>query len=185
MLSYYGDKGFSLFKSCIHKIKSSCKKDHPILFRLLYDVTKLEFFCSTKDRTPKLNESFVAYEFICPGCNDNYVGKTERTLHERCVEHACNDKDSIVFNHLDECIGVQHMFEIVKLIPSLLTNNIIDDEFNLRSSHVNLSQMNTRIIDGHKNWNVLLFKEKIKIKEIKPTLNTGLKVAKELQLYEI
>ena len=45
--------------------------------------------------------------------------------------------------------------------------------------------MNTRIIDGHKNWNVLLFKEKIKIKEIKPTLNTGLKVAKELQLYEI
>ena len=185
MLSYYGDKAFSLFKRCIHKIKSSCKKDHPILFRLLHDVTKLEFFCSTKDRTPKLNESFVAYEFICPGCNDNYVGKTERTLHERCVEHAWNDKDSIVFNHLNECIGVQHMFEIVKLIPSLLTNNIINDEFNLRSSHVNLSQMKTRIIDGHKNWNVLLFKEKIKIKEIKPTLNTGLKVAKELQLYEI
>ena len=90
-----------------------------------------------------------------------------------------------MFNHLNECIGVQHMFEIVKLIPSLLTNNIINDEFNLRSSHVNLSQMKTRIIDGHKNWNVLLFKEKIKIKEIKPTLNTGLKVAKELQLYEI
>ena len=185
MLSYYGDKAFSLFKRCIHKIKSSCKKDHPILFRLLYDVTKLEFFCSTKDRTPKLNESFVAYEFICPGCNDNYVGKTGRTLHERCVEQVWNDKDSIVFNHLNECIGVQHMFEIVKLIPSLLTNNIINDEFNLRSSHVNLSQMNTRIIDGHKNWNVLLFKGKIKIKEINPTLNTGLKVAKELQLYEI
>ena len=38
---YYGDKGFSLFKSCIHKIKSNCKKDHPIVFRLLYDVTNL------------------------------------------------------------------------------------------------------------------------------------------------
>ena len=44
--------------------------------------------------------------------------------------------------------------------------------------------MNTRIIDRHKNWSVLLFKA-IKIKEIKPTLNTGLKVAKELQLFEI
>ena len=43
--------------------------------------------------------------------------------------------------------------------------------------------MNTRIIDCHKNWNVLLFKEAIKIKEIKPTLNTGLKASKELQLF--
>ena len=37
---YYGDKGFSLFKSCVCRIKSNCKKDHPIVFRLLYDVTK-------------------------------------------------------------------------------------------------------------------------------------------------
>ena len=70
-----------------------------------------------------------------------------------------------------------------KLTPSLLTNNIIDNEFDLRSSHVNLVQMNTRIIDHHKNCNVLLFKEAIKIKETKPTLNTGLKASKELQLF--
>ena len=62
---YYGDKGFSLFKSCIHKIKSYYKKDQPIAFRLLYDVTKLEFFCNTKDRTTKLNQSFAVYEFTC------------------------------------------------------------------------------------------------------------------------
>ena len=62
--------------------------------------------------TPKINESFAVYEFICPGCNANYVGKTERTLHERCAEHSWDDKDSVVFNHLNECIGVQHMFEI-------------------------------------------------------------------------
>ena len=74
------------------------------------------------------------------------VFKTERTLYERCVEHAWNDKDSVVFNHLNECIGVQHMFEIGKLTPSLLTNNIIDDEFDLRSSRVNLVQMNARNI---------------------------------------
>ena len=118
---YYGDKGFSLFKSCIRKIKSNCKKDQPVTFRLLYDVTKLEFFCNTKDRTPKLNQSFVVYEFTCPGCNANYVGKTERTLHERCDEHAWSDKDSAVFNHLNECNGVQHMFDIGKLAPSLFT----------------------------------------------------------------
>ena len=170
-------------KSCVRKIKSNCKKYHPIVFRLLYDVTKLEFFCNTKDRTPKLSESFVVFEFICPGCNANYVGKIERTLDERCAERAWDDKDNVVFHHLNENIGVQHMFEIGKLTPSLLINNIIDDEFDLRSSRVNLVQMNTRIIDRHKNWNVLLFKEAIKIKEIKPTLNTGLKASKELQLF--
>ena len=159
------------------------QKRYPIVFRLLYDVTKLEFFCNTKNRTPKLNESFVVYEFICPGCIANYVGKTERTLHERCAEHAWDDKDSVVFNHLNECIGVQHLLEIGKLAPSLLTNNIIDDEFDLRSSHINLVQMSTQIIDCHKNWNVLLFKEVIKIKEIKPTLNNSLKVSKKLQLF--
>ena len=70
------------------------------------------------------------------------------------------------------------MFELGKLTPSLLTNNIIDDDFDHRSCHVTLVQMNTRIIDRHKNWNVFLFKEAIKIKEIKPTLNTGLKTFK-------
>ena len=77
------------------------------------------------------------------------------------------------------------MFEIGKLTPSLLTNNIINDEFDLRSSRVNLVQMNTRIIDRHKNWNFLVFKEAIKIKEIKPTLNTGLKASRELQLLDL
>ena len=64
------------------------------------------------------------------------------------------------------------MFETGKVTTSLLTNNIIDAEFDLKSSHVNLVQINTRIIDRHKNWNVYLFKETIKIKEIKPTLST-------------
>ena len=48
---------------------------------------------------------------------------------------------------------------------------------------ITLVQMNIRVIDRHKNWNVLLFKEAIKIKEIKPTLNTGLEASKELQLF--
>ena len=75
------------------------------------------------------------------------------------------------------------MFEIGKLTPSLLTNNTIDYEFHLRSTRINLVQMNTQLIDRHKTWNVLLFKEAIKVKEIKLTLNTGLKASKELQLF--
>ena len=43
--------------------------------------------------------------------------------------------------------------------------------------------MNTRIIDHHKNWNILFLKETMKIKEKKPISNTGLKTFKELQLF--
>ena len=79
------------------------------------------------------------------------LGKTERTLHERRDEHAFNDKDSAVFNHLNASNGVQYMFDIGKLAPSLFTNNLIDYELDLRSTRINLVQMNTQIIDRHKN----------------------------------
>ena len=99
---YYGGKGCLLIKFCIRKIKSNCKKERSITFRVLYDVPKIDFFCSTKDKTSTLNQSFVVYEFVCPGCSANYVGKTERTFFERNVEHASSDKDSVVNIHLNE-----------------------------------------------------------------------------------
>ena len=48
--------------------------------------TKTLFFTNTKDKTLSLSQSSVVYMFTCPGCSCNYIGKTERTLHERtCV----------------------------------------------------------------------------------------------------
>ena len=41
---YYGDKGLQLLKSCIRKIKVNCKNDQPVVFKILYDVCKVEFF---------------------------------------------------------------------------------------------------------------------------------------------
>ena len=71
----------------------------------------MEFFCNTKDRTPIINQSFFVYEFTCPGCGANYVGKTKRMLYEQCVEHAWSDQNSIVKNHLDQCVEVQHLLK--------------------------------------------------------------------------
>ena len=55
------------------------------------------------------------------------------------------------------------MFNIAKLTPSLFSDSIADE-----AQDPNLVQMNTRIIDRHKNWNILLFEEAIKMKETKP-----------------
>ena len=87
-LPYSGDKSVQLTNSCITKINRHCKKDISIKFKLLYDTTKLEFFCNNKDKTSLFNKSYVMYHFNCPGCCASYVGKTARTLHERCIEHA-------------------------------------------------------------------------------------------------
>ena len=57
------------------------------------------------------------------------------------------------------------------------------DKFDLRTTRINLVQDSTEIIDRRKNWNILLFKEALKIKELKPTFNSGLKESKELQLF--
>ena len=43
----------------------------------------------------------------------------------------------------------------------------------------------TEIIDIHKNWNILLFKEALKIKGLNPTLNSELIVSKKLQFFWI
>ena len=75
------------------------------------------------------------------------------------------------------------MFNIAKLSPSLFSNSTVDYVHDPRTSRINLVQINTRVIDRHKNSNIFLFKEVIKIKEKKPILNTGLKVFKELQLH--
>ena len=126
-VSYYGDRGCSLIKSCSRKIKSNCKKEQPINFRVLYEVTKIDFFCSIKDKTPTLNQSYVVYEFVCPRCSANYAEKTEGTLSERNVGHVWNDKGSVVNIHLNEFNGVQHMFNIAKLTPSVFSDSIVDE----------------------------------------------------------
>ena len=95
------------------------------------------------------------YEFLCPGCSTNCIGKTERTLFQRNVEHALNDKKSVVNIHFNEYNGVDHMFNITKLTLSLFSDTIVDEVQVLRKSRINLVQINT-IIDLN-NWNIVLF----------------------------
>ena len=95
---------------------------------------------------------------VCPGYSTNYDGKSERTLFEGNVEHAWSEKGSIVNIHLNEWNRVQHMFNFVKLTLSLFSDSIVDDGQDPITFHINLLQMNTRAIDHHKNWDILLFK---------------------------
>ena len=156
----------------------------------------MEFFCNTKERTPIINQSFVVYEFKCPGCGANYGGKTERTLYERCVvEHAWSDQNSVVKNHFDQCVEVKFLLNINSLGLALFLNDSNIGNADNRNSRINLviditedvKELSSNILDStniifsYKKFNILLFKEALKINERKPTLNTRLKVSKKFQ----
>ena len=184
-MPYFGDKGVSLIKASINKIRANCIKNRKIVLKILYDVAKTEVFCNNKDKTSFLCQSNVVYKFVCPGCNSSYVGKTERTLSARTAEHAWSSNDSAIKFHLDSCDAFNDILCIHNMSPSLFSDTWFSDagSDNHRALRIELVQNNTTIIDRHNNWNILLFKEALKIKELKPCLNSGLKASKELQLF--
>ena len=97
---------------------------------------KLSFIATPKIKQLFLSNSFVVYDFSCPRCGANYIGKTERTLHEKTVKHVWTFKNSAVYKHLGDCTGVQHLFDITPLYSSLFTSSAptqIRNKFDLKS----------------------------------------------------
>ena len=139
-------------------------------------------FCNTKNRTPIINQSFIVYEFTCPCCKANYVRKTERTLYDVLNTHGVI-KTVLSENHVNQCVEVQYLINNTSLGPALFSDANNTGSTDNRNSCINLVIDNTKIIDRYKNFNILLFKEAIRINETNPTLNTGVKASKELQLF--
>ena len=65
-----------------------------------------------------------------------------------------------------------------------INNNSVEREkFDMEIFSVNVVKENTCSIDKARQWEILIFKEGLKIKEKCPTLNSGLKASKELKLF--
>ena len=79
---------------------------------------------------------------------------------------------------------VQYLLNITSLGPELFSNDNIIGSAHNGNSRINLVIDNTKIIDHYNNFNVLLFKEAMKINERKLTLNTNLEASKEMQLFK-
>ena len=159
-LPYLGQKGEGIVTRCIKKLKRCMIVDNNVHFRISYQSTKLSFYTNMKDKLPLMANSFVVYEFRCPYCSSNYVGKTERTLQERATEHAFEDKQSVVRNHLMTCTQLDYVKNLFAIDLDHKSNiTIIPNEFNL-----SLVNDNIRIIDRAKRWDELLVKEALAIK---------------------
>ena len=96
-----------MVKLCINKLYKSYKREINAKFVTHYKATKISFFTNTKDKTPSLSQSSVVYRFTYPGCSCSYIGKMERTLHERTEEYAYPSKksneQSAIYQHMATC----------------------------------------------------------------------------------
>ena len=177
-LKFSANTADRIVKNSIKKLYKCFNQEVTIKFVLHCQTTKLYYFTNTKDKTPFLSQSSVVYKFVCPRCKSCYVGKTDRTLHERTKEHAYakgnKNEQSAVYEHLPSCFHYSHIADLLKIY----TNNFNSNQFN-----VSQIRHNAIIIDRGNNWNVLLFKEALMIKKHRPSLNYGLKASKELHLF--
>ena len=85
-------------------------------------------------------------------------------------------------NNLDQCVKMHYLLNITSLGPALFSNDSNIGNGDNRNLHINLVIDNTNAIDRYKNINICFLKEALKINERKPTLKTGLKTTKKLQL---
>ena len=173
-LPYQGINGEKIVKKMKRKLRHCLKKDLNVSINVYYSTTKISYYTSTKDHIPKLSNSGVVYEYVCPGCLATYIGETQATLFKRTLQHSHEQKDSAIYKHLLNCNGYKHITSLFK---------IEYEEFDEVSFKINSVRENTKIINRSRDWVELCFKEAIAIKTRNPNLNNGLKATKSLQLF--
>ena len=118
----------------------------------------------------------LIYKFTCPYCQAQYVGKTERNLITHCAEHTTipvsseNPNKSTTFLHLSTCSEFVYIACKVKdsEVDKWLQKFVLD---------------NMEMLACNDNWRELCFLESYFIKQLKPSLNGGLKAAKDLSVF--
>ena len=88
-------------KSCIYKLYGCFNPK--IIFR---NNRRIKSFFPYKDRLNRSLRSKVVYKASCWDCNDFYIGKTKRRLHDRKTEHfkalTSNSHSSAIADHMTQ-----------------------------------------------------------------------------------
>jgi hypothetical protein len=186
-LPYIGSTGENLVKTFKKKFKSLLNPKKKVKINTFFKTTQLSNFTSTKDKVTTLMKSNVVYEVSCPGCGENYIGKTERILEQRATEHASTDKESPMRNHLQHCQHFLHLYGMISISDHLFTDSRSidnDEECISRQTFAKQAlQCSIKVLDSDSNWNRLLYKEALCIERKDPSLNRGLKASRQLKLF--
>lgn len=178
-IPYIGPKGDKLVQTLKTKLRRQCLQKIKFNVRVVYTTTKIEAFCSEKDKIPESLKCNVAYKVRCPGCGETYIGKTDCCFGKRMDEHATKP-DQPMNVHLTNCTDFHDLL-------NMMTMPTIDDELivlpNLKEQIKIAVDDNSEVIKMIRDKYVLAYLESFMIKKHKPLLNNGIKAAKELVLF--
>ena len=142
-LPYVGEFSGIAKNRIIKLYKWFCKPEKQI--RLVFSISKIRDYFSTKDPIPECFRSFVIYEFKCANSGIRYVGRTHKHFDTRIKEHF-GSKSSSIFKHLNDSNN--------KMCKSKTTK---ENSF--------------KILDNAKTDYELALKEGLYINWLKPSLN--------------
>ena len=126
-----------------------------------------------------LQKSNVIYCLTCPGCNEKYIGKTDRNFLTRLHEQGSRD-DQPLYQHLTKCEDYNGIVNLIKLPDTNSTTVAVDKkEYMLQAVLIHL-----RLVDSWRNWSQLLFFEAFYIKTLAPKRTDGLRGSHELLLFK-
>ena len=149
-----------------------------VKFKVTHDTKKVSFFVGTKDKVPLSQKHSIVYKITCPGCGEQYVGKTDCCVIIRMTQHGTKS-DQPMYQHFLNCTHFQEMYHLLNICTSsdITTTNASSDFM------VNSITQNYEIIGMNRNWSQLLFLESLMIKRHRPVINDGLKFTRELELF--
>ena len=139
----------------------------------------MAMICLAKDKIKTTQKANIFYDIQCRACKEHYLGKSDQFFVTRLDEHGSRH-DQPMFQYLVNC--QQFLEELSILNLSISDNNLPEVELN--SNIMNAMHDNSKILDYNNNWSQLCFLEDFYIKTLKPKINAGLKVSKELQLFK-
>ena len=87
--------------------------------------------------------------------------KTRDSSLGKDKEHGYRDKDSVIYNHIINCKGV----DCIVCLSNINNNRTEREKLDRKIFGVNIFKEKTSIIDKARRWDILLFKEVLKIKE--------------------
>ena len=135
-------------------------------------------FCSAKDIIPIHQKANVIYKVTCHGCNEDYIGKIDRSLVTRLNEHASHEIQPM-YQHLSKREHFVHIVDLLRL-PDIDASTT---EISNKQHFVNAVISNFCFLDTCCNWSQLLFLDALYIKNLAPKINDSLKATRELALF--
>ena len=125
----------------------------------------------------QLRIAFQIYKVNCPGCNEDYIGKTDRNLVTRLNNHASRE-DQSMYQYLWKCEHFAHIIGLDRL-PNI---GVSTRDISNKQHYVNAVNSNFCVLDTCCNWSQMLFLEALYIKNLAPKANDGLKATHDLSL---